>query len=123
MSNRNTKVEITDESPAFAKLAVSCGFSVVKQNHVFTFKKLCPYCDQNLSYEADAWEQDGQGLWMATNFDCRCHSEPDIDSEDWDEWMRVHTDMPYVFQLPVDEKVKEYIQKHYRFWMSDENHS
>ncbi|MFS0489490.1 hypothetical protein [Leadbetterella byssophila] len=78
---------------------------------------------QNLSYEADAWEQDEQGLWMATNFDCRCHSEPDIEeSEDWNAWMRVHSDMPYVFQLPVDERVKRYIQKHYRFWMSNENH-
>jgi len=37
------------------------------------------------------------------------------DEDQWEEWMQQHSEMPYVYQLPVDERVKDFINKKYRF--------
>lgn len=96
--------------------AVSGSFSIVPEDKEFKFKKLCPYCNGDLTYRCNGWEQDDNGLWMADSFDMECSSEPNMDEEDeWEEWMQQHSDMPYVNQLPVDEKVKRYINGKYRF--------
>ena len=36
-------------------------------------------------------------------------------SRKWNDWMDQHSDMPYVNQLPVDERVKKWINERYRF--------
>lgn len=103
------------EKPALNKGAVSGSFSIVSEDKEFKFKKLCPYCNGDLTYRCNGWEQDDNGLWMADSFDLECSTEPDMESEEWEEWMQQHSDMPYVNQLPVDEKVKQYINGKYRF--------
>lgn len=91
-------------------------FLMVPEDKEFKFKKLCPYCQGDLTYTANGWEQDEDGLWMADSFDMECSSEPkDVLTEEWDEWLSQHSDMPYVNQLPVDEGVKNAINKKYRF--------
>jgi len=42
-------------------------------------------------------------------------TEPDIVSDDWDDWWETHNEMPYVYQLPVDEKIKSWMYKRFRF--------
>ena len=92
------------------------GFSIVPQDKEFKFKKLCPYCQGDLTYTANGWEQDDNGLWMADSFDMDCSTEPDMENEDeWNDWFNNHSDMPYVNQLPVDKRVKEFINSKYRF--------
>lgn len=104
------------EPPALNKGAVICGFSIVPEDKEFKFKGLCPYCKGDLTYRCNGWEQDDNDLWMADSFDMECSTEPDMEDEDeWEEWMQQHSDMPYVNQLPVDERVKEYINRKYRF--------
>jgi len=96
--------------------AVIGGFSIVPQDKEFKFKKLCPYCKGDLTYTANGWEQDDNGLYMADSFDIDCSTEPDMEDEDeWNDWFNNHSEMPYVHQLPVDERVKEFINSKYRF--------
>lgn len=114
--NLTTNASNEAESPAFLVGAVSGSFSIVPEDKDFKFKKLCPYCNGDLTYRCNGWEQDDNGLWMADSFDIECSSEPDMEDEDeWEEWLQQHSDMPYVNQLPVDEKVKRYINGKYRF--------
>lgn len=93
----------------------------VPYDHKFFFPKKCPYCGGDLTYTATSWEKNDNEEWEADGFDSECSSEPDdIMSEEWSEWLRKHSDMPYVHQLPVDEEVKAIINKEYTF-VDDEN--
>ncbi len=115
-ADSSTKADGMQVSPANAKPRVIGGFVVVSQDKEFKFKKLCPYCHGDLTYTANGWEEDDNGLWMADSFDMDCSTEPDMDNEDdWNDWFNNHSEMPYVYQLPVDEKVKDFINKKYRF--------
>ena len=92
---------------------------MVDSTHVFKFAKLCPYCDGDLHYQATEWADDGSGLWMAETIESTCSQEPDIfDNEEWEFWLQTHTDMPYVHQLPIDERVLKHINDNYRFYIS-----
>lgn len=94
-------------------------FIIVKEDKEFRFKELCPYCKGDLIYQCSGWEQDNEGLWMVDSFDMECTSMPAMENqEEWEEWFKQHSDMPYVHQLPVDNLVKEYINKKYRFDIS-----
>lgn len=115
MSNRSTKDEVKQVSPAIAKPTVIGGFFIVSEDKEFKFKNLCPYCKGNLTYRCNGWEQDDNGLWMADSFDMECSTEPDMESDEWEDWMQQHSEMPYVYQFQVDEKVKDFINKKYRF--------
>lgn len=88
---------------------------MVKEDREFKFKNLCPYCQGNLTYRCTGWEEDDNGAWMADTIDSDCSTMPDFDSEEWEEWFNQHSDMPYVYQLPVDERVKAFINSKYRF--------
>lgn len=91
-------------------------FILIPSDKTFKFKKLCPYCKGDLTYTCNGWEEDDYGDWISDgSFDVECSTMPDIESEEWDEWMEQHSDMPYVNQLPVDNAVKRYINKKYRF--------
>jgi hypothetical protein len=94
-------------------------YHLVPEDKEFTFKKLCPYCKGDLTYRPNGWEQDDEGLWMADGFDVECHSMPSFKSKKFAEWMREHSEMTYVHQLPIDEAVKEKINAKYRFVLSD----
>jgi hypothetical protein len=93
---------------------------IVEQNHTFTFMNLCPYCEGDLSYTPDSWVQNEDGTWSADNFDVSCSTEPEICSKDWQDWFNNHSDMPYVNQMPIDEKVYAFIKKNYRFKMDNQ---
>jgi hypothetical protein len=100
---------------ALSEGVVSGSFKIVPEDKEFKFKGLCPYCQGDLTYRCNGWELDENGLWMADSFDMECSTEPDMESEEWEDWMDNHSDMPYVHQLPVDERVKASINKYYRF--------
>ena len=89
---------------------------IVDSQKKFKFKKLCPYCGANMTYVATGWSKHpAKQFWKADSVEGECHSEPDIDSEEWDEWLRQHSDMPYVHQLPVDRQVRRFINSKFRF--------
>lgn len=76
---------------------------------------VCPYCGGRLSLCCTGWTQLKNGAWMADLIDLGCVTEPDIDDELWDDWTAEHCDMPYVYMLPVEERVMRWLQRNYRF--------
>lgn len=72
---------------------------------------VCPYCDARLSAQATAWEQLRSGRWVPEEIMTFCASEPPIDSDEWEKWWDIHRVMPYVYQLPVDEKILAWMQR------------
>ena len=114
--NKNIKVEAEQEAHACGNTLLAVRLIVVPQDKEFTFKKLCPYCQGDLTYRANGWEEDENGLYIADSFDMDCSTEPDMeDEDDWNDWLNNHSEMPYVHQLPVDEAVKKHINSKYRF--------
>lgn len=75
---------------------------------------ICPYCKRNLTAFTEAWEEDGE-VMVATEVHTECEGEPAIDSDEWPGWFRAHSYMPYVYQLPVNERVADWVNSRYRF--------
>lgn len=79
---------------------------------------VCPICDQPLIIEdIDEWHT-GTGRVTEGGFHITCSSQPDFDSDDFDEWIDWHYSMPYVDWLPVQIKVYRWFDK--RFRLADE---
>ena len=104
--------------PDLHKANVGGSYIVVPQHKEFKFKKACPYCGGDITAQADSWEQQDDGSWMADHFDIQCQTMPDMDNEEeWNEWWANHNDMPYENWLPLVNSVERFIEKKYRFEM------
>lgn len=76
----------------------------------------CPKCDKRLFAHFEAWEQQDDGTWACEAAKLDCESEPTIDSgRKYSEWFRWHYDMPYVYWLPLEIKLTEWINQRYHF--------
>ena len=82
---------------------------------------VCPYCGAKLTVQFEAWEETEDGSWIASGFNLECTAEPELteDGESttdaWDEWLNWHTQMPYVYWLPCEQFVADWVNKRYRF--------
>jgi hypothetical protein len=77
---------------------------------------VCPYCKTKLVISPDGWVEEKDGF-VCDSFTSWCENEPEIDadSDEWEEFLQSHGDMPYVYQLPVDRKIEAWLKSHYRF--------
>lgn len=90
----------------------------VASDHIFEIPAeiaVCPYCDAKLYASCEAWTQIDNGSWIAEQLSIDCETEPDIEAPRWDEWFTTHSEMPYVYQLPVDTKVEKWVNTNFRF--------
>ena len=69
----------------------------------------CPYCDASLFVQANGWDLEPT-RWEVATAQVDCTAEPDIDTDEWNDWWNAHRHMPYVYQLPVDEKVMRWLR-------------
>ena len=83
---------------------------------------LCPYCQGQLYVGVEGWEQDGDGTWLADCIVLECETEPELPrkGEDdiayiYDAWYSTHSESPYVYWLPVENKVKNWLNENYRW--------
>ena len=78
---------------------------------------VCPICGGKLIIvDVDAWYLEEQtGLWIAETVYVECEHEPDIESDDWEDFDNGHYSMPYVDWLPIIVKIEQWFQKHYRY--------
>lgn len=79
---------------------------------------VCPYCDTKLNIGVDGWTEDeaNPGYWIADMpSDVCCETEPDLDDEDWEDWFSSHSEMPYVYMLPVQSKIERWLKLNYRW--------
>lgn len=64
---------------------------VVDPDKVFGIKSPCPYCGGKITASANAWEEDEDKLFFATDLDISCSNEPDVDNdEEWHNWNLEH---------------------------------
>ena len=75
---------------------------------------VCPYCNGKLTIDAYEWSEYEDG-WHLESFFMDCETEPEMGFDDWDDWLDAHSEMPYVYLLPVEEKVREWVNGKYRF--------
>jgi hypothetical protein len=66
------------------------GFVIAPTDRLFRIKSPCPYCGGEITVSANAWEQDDDGSWYATDLDVNCSNEPSIDSPKWPAWDAEH---------------------------------
>lgn len=94
---------------------VSSELKVVGHDAEFRFEGACPYCGGDLIYRIDGGYEDTEnpGLWIP-EVSSECVTSPDLDSDEFDEWLEAHSVMPYVHQLPVDQRIQKQIALEYR---------
>ena len=84
----------------------------------------CPICGAEVVideiyewYVDESMTHNGRPLLEAgeTGIGVNCITEPDIDSDEWEGWFNHHWSMPYVDWLPVEHRVREWLNANYRF--------
>lgn len=77
---------------------------------------LCPICKAAIVVdEVSEWEEDDEGLMQARTVKINCITDPDIESDEWEDWFRGHWSMPYVDWLPLEETVTQWVNERYRW--------
>lgn len=85
---------------------------------------VCPYCDGTLTVQFEGWTQNEDQSWSVDLIHTDCDQEPaNLGSDEWEGWIRQHSDMPYVYQLPVDERIKAWINKRFKFDIEEKERS
>lgn len=73
----------------------------------------CPICGAKVYLmEVDEWGCDSGDIVHAS---FECETEPDIDSDEWEEWHWGHYSMPYVDWLPWEVKVMKWLNERYHY--------
>lgn len=95
-------------------------FRLVTPDKVFRMKNPCPYCGGKISFKATGWVQEDDG-WAADMGDVYCDSEPDIDSDEWDDWCSLHGDHDFreAWHRRHDA-ILAYLKRNVRFQMDDD---
>jgi hypothetical protein len=91
---------------------------IVPTNHRFPIPvvlAVCPYCGAEIEAYYESWVEEDDGTWKGEDvqFDSAC--EPHFELPEWDDWFEGHKEMPYVYVLPVCQKIEKWINMNYRF--------
>jgi hypothetical protein len=86
------KVIPNDQTAQGGRSAVPCSVVwSVDPDKEFGVKSPCPYCGGKITAIANAWEEDEDKLFFATDLDISCSNEPDLDKEEeWHNWNVEH---------------------------------
>jgi len=78
---------------------------------------VCPVCGMELVADIDEWEYDDDGCMMVgeQGLNLSCVSEPEIGTNEWQEWFDGHHSMPYETWHPLIPRVLKWINLNYRF--------
>lgn len=83
---------------------------------------MCPYCDRPLSIGFEDFERNDVGTWSCIKVELECATELEmqqygqhVTEDDWDQFERSHSLMPYVYILPVEERILEWVNQSYYF--------
>lgn len=89
----------------------------ISMHQEFLIKDGCPMCEHgDLLIQFEGWEENDVGDWEGIDLTrAECSNEPDIMSDEWDEFENWHGDMPYVNWLPRLEFYTEALNRKYRF--------
>lgn len=78
----------------------------------------CPICGAQVVIEFDEWEEAEEETFTASEAGIHpnCATEPDIESNDWQEWFNCHWRTPYIDWLPVEAKLFLWVRTNFRFY-------
>ena len=96
---------------------------VVKSDHVFeipTEVAVCPVCGGKLYGQCDCWIEEEDG-WKIESINLDCEHEPEIDSDEWNEWFKGHYAHPYIDWLPVNIMVVKWVNENFSFDLAEAN--
>lgn len=97
--------------------------TVIPSRHIFEIPReiaVCSYCNANLLASCHAWiESETCDGWIADGLFVDCESDPGFGDDGWDSFMDSHSDLPYVYWLPVHQKIEHWINSNYRFDLSN----
>lgn len=76
---------------------------------------VCPYCGCGLraTVTGEIYDEEYE-VWLADQIELDFESEPPIESNAWRPWMHNHTYMPYVYLLPLERDIIDWINKQRR---------
>jgi hypothetical protein len=73
----------------------------------------CPICGKRVILTGvTEWGTDDGAIVTA---EYECETEPDIDSDDWEEWFQGHFAMPYVEWLPWENIMRTWLNRRYYY--------
>lgn len=72
----------------------------MNENQIPVSVAVCPYCGEHLSFEVDEWETD-TGVPTEAGVHVSCVNQDDAEID--------HYQMPYVYWLPVDRRVYQWL--------------
>jgi hypothetical protein len=75
----------------------------------------CPYCAGRIAIHFEAWVKQDDGTWTADMAKADCLREPSERSRKYDDWIKQHTYMPYVYWLPLEIALTRWVNGRYRF--------
>ncbi len=77
----------------------------------FTLPQPCPVCGSAVVLTGVVeWGAD-DGIISGVEYDCE--TEPDFDSEGWEDWFEGHHVEPYLDWLPWEKKMLAWLNEHY----------
>lgn len=119
ISTENLKRWLENKSEMISSLITiekkNLPYKLISSEKKFTFKKACPYCGSDITCTPHSWTIDDDDLWFADGFDNDCKSEPDIETKEWDEWFKYHSQDAFDTHIRFETSVKNTIQKTFRF--------
>lgn len=121
MYTKEPNVENINMSGNNANLPVIGSYRIANSNDKIEIPcsvAVCPYCGTKLTIEADGWTEDeaNPDYWIADMpSNVWCETEPDIEDETWEEWFSSHSEMPYIYMLPAQSKIEEWLKQNYRW--------
>lgn len=73
---------------------------------------VCPICKSPIWIcEVNGVTEQPGGTWVVDEFMADCETEPDIESDEWNDWQRSHWSTPYIDWLPVLGRVELWLQQ------------
>jgi hypothetical protein len=91
---------------------------------------VCPYCDGEVALfaECSSWSECQDGTWKAETIELDCTNQPEIEEglkgaalrkarAELNHFIDQHCVMPYVYWLPVQQRVELWINSTFRFDM------
>lgn len=75
----------------------------------------CPICGADVQIEEVMEWHEEQGGHMRVDLDSTVHfncvTEPDIETDEWEDWHRGHWSMPYVDWLPLERPILYWLDR------------
>ena len=88
----------------------------VPHDSVFFVPEKCPYCGGKLFAWTECWkERDDGTLQAGCTMLVDCNTAPNTGSRKWNYWQKQHSEMPYVYMLPICERITRWVNERFNF--------